>query len=358
MGLLLDLVRLVEGAAVVVHHVGGQRVGVLRHGAVQHDNVLGMSGTAGDIVGVPLHVELVEGLHVGGLVLDHLQLVLGSTCLVEVAELDIAVDIVSILLPVRPVGGLHVGALVLDLLQVVLGDAQPVGVTIGLHVNLGKELLVLAHLDRLMPLEGGRCGTEGVVGHGDGHILGAGLPVWRSGGQLGGALGQLDLVRAVMGSWGHTLLETDSGRAIVPARLGAVMAGEVPGVVDVPVETGPVVVIVAVTLSGAAVYMPSSSPGVAVGPDQNLFSGVYHLVSAVWPDRGRCSHHNGGGKGPNCWSPWRTWCCWGPRRVPPACGWRSGPAGWGSRTCPPWSLDCPGSCRVMQELYEKQDGEE
>ena len=71
---------------------------------------------------------------------------------------------------------------------------------------------------------------------------------------------------------------------------------------DVPVETGPVVVLVAVTLSGvlgvlvlgqhdgmlvvgvvlhaAAMYIPSSPPGVAVGPDINLVSSVHLLVSA------------------------------------------------------------------------------
>ena len=50
--------------------------------------ILGVFDTAGDIVGVLLHVELGEGLHAGDIVLDHLQLVLGSTRLVGVAKLD------------------------------------------------------------------------------------------------------------------------------------------------------------------------------------------------------------------------------------------------------------------------------
>ena len=105
--LLLDLV---EVAAVLVHLV-----------VVHHGGVHGMSGTAGDIVGVLLHVELGEGLHVGGLVLNHFQLVLGSTCLVRIAELDhrlvtketcgmadTAGDIVGVLFGMGPDGGLHV----------------------------------------------------------------------------------------------------------------------------------------------------------------------------------------------------------------------------------------------------------
>jgi hypothetical protein len=95
-------------------------------------------------------------------------------------------------------------------------------------------------------------------------------------------------------------------------------------VVDVHVETGPVVVIVAVVLSGvlvlgqhdgmlvvgvvlhaAAMYVPSSPPGVAVGPDTNLVSGVHHLVSAG-PGGGRCSHSVGWRGRPACWSPCRT----------------------------------------------------
>ena len=45
-----------------------------------------------------------------------------------------------------------------------------------------------------MYLEGGRGHgwTEGVVGHGDGHGVGAGLPVWRSGHQRDEVLIQLD----------------------------------------------------------------------------------------------------------------------------------------------------------------------
>ena len=172
--------------------------------------VLGVSDTAGDIVGEG------EGLHVGALVLDHVQLVLGSTCPVVVAELDdrlvsgeasgvadTAGDIVSVLLHVGPDGGLHVGVLVLDHLQVVLGGAQPVGVAIGdrqvsvealpKHTEVGD----LVHLERIVPLEPcwvvdhlvclegghGHCWTEGVVVHGAGHVLGAGLLV-----QLGGFL--------------------------------------------------------------------------------------------------------------------------------------------------------------------------
>ena len=94
--------------------------------------------------------------------------------------------------------------------------------------------------------------------------------------------------------------------------------------VDVHVETGPVVVIVAVILSGvlgvlvldqhdgmlvvgvvlhaATMYMPSSPPGVAVGPDMNLVSGVHHLVSAG-PGGGWCSHSIGWGGRPAYWSP-------------------------------------------------------
>ena len=100
------------------------------------------------------------------------------------------------------------------------------GVAIGLHLDLGKELLVLVPLDRLVLLEGGRghCGTEGVVVHGDGHVLGAGLPTV----QLGGAFEQLDLACAVRDSWGCALLETDSSRDIVLVGLGAVMAGDLP----------------------------------------------------------------------------------------------------------------------------------
>ena len=96
---------------------------------------------------------------------------------------------------------------------------------------------------------------------------------------------------------------------------------------DVHIETGPVVVIVAVILPGVldvlvlvqhagmlvvglvlhadGMYMPSSPPGVTVGPDMNLVSGLQYLVSA-WPDRGRYSHNTGGIRGPTCWSPWRT----------------------------------------------------
>ena len=114
---------------------------------------------------------------------------------------DIAVDIVGAPLHVGPDGGLHVG------------------------------VLVLVHL------EGDHCHgwTERVVGHGDVHVLGAGLPVWRSDGQLGwflvqlnGALVQLDLVCVGRDSCGCALVETDPGRAIVLVGLGAVLAGEVP----------------------------------------------------------------------------------------------------------------------------------
>ena len=94
--------------------------------------------------------------------------------------------------------------------------------------------------------------------------------------------------------------------------------------VDVHIEAGLVVVIVAVILPGvldvlvlvqhagmlvvgvalhaAAMYMPSSPPGVAVGPDMHLVSGVHHLVSAG-PGGGRCSHSIGLRGGPACWSP-------------------------------------------------------
>jgi hypothetical protein len=98
-------------------------------------------------------------------------------------------------------------------------------------------------------------------------------------------------------------------------------------VVDVHVEAGPVVVIVAVILPGVldvlvlvqlagmlvvgvvlhadGMYVPSSPPGVAVGPDMNLVSGVHHLVSAGH-DRVSCSHRTGWRGRPACWSPWRT----------------------------------------------------
>ena len=81
--------------------------------------------------------------------------------------------------------------------------------------------------------------------------------------------------------------------------------------VDVQIEAGPVVVIVAVilpvvlcvlvlghhagilvvgvVLHAAVVYLPSSPPGVAVGPDMSLVFGEHHLVSAGH-DRVSCSH--------------------------------------------------------------------
>ena len=52
------------------------------------------------------------------------------------------------------------------------------------------------------------------------------------------------------------------------------------------------------------VYIPSSPPGVAVGPDMNLASCVHHLVVSAVPDRGRCRHRTGGRAGPTGWSPW------------------------------------------------------
>ena len=57
-------------------------------------------------------------------------------------------------------------------------------------------------------------------------------------------------------------METDSGGAIVLVGLGAVMA------------------VVGMVLHAAVVYLPSSPPGVAVGPDMTLVSGEHHLVSA------------------------------------------------------------------------------
>ena len=119
-----------------------------------------------------------EGLHAGDLILEHLQLVLGSTRLVGVAELD--------------------GRLVSE---EAFGVAGTAGDIVGglLHVDLGEELqvgaLVLVHPGRLVRLEGGRghWWTEGVVAHGAGHVLGAGLLV-----QLGVALVQLDLVCAAL----------------------------------------------------------------------------------------------------------------------------------------------------------------
>ena len=68
------------------------------------------------------------------------------------------------------------------------------------------EVAALVHLGRpvlhesgwigghLVCLEGGRGHgwTEGVVGHGDGQVVGAGLPVWRIGGQRDGVLVKLD----------------------------------------------------------------------------------------------------------------------------------------------------------------------
>jgi hypothetical protein len=85
---------------------------------------------------------------------------------------DIAVDIVRFLLHVGPGGGLHVGVLVLDRLQVVLGRAQPVVVAIGDRQVSLEALLKHAEIDapvvHLVYLEGGRghCWTEGMVGHG------------------------------------------------------------------------------------------------------------------------------------------------------------------------------------------------
>jgi hypothetical protein len=250
--LLLDLV---EAAAVVVHPV------VVNHGGVHHGGVHGMSGTAGDIVGV-LHVELGEGLHVGGLVLNHLQLVLGSTCLVAIAELDhrlvteeacgmadTAVDIVGVLLGMGPDGGLHVRALVLVHLQVVLGGTQPVGVAVDNRQVSGEasskhpKVDAFVHLERLVHHEPGR-----VVDH-------------------------------------LVYLEGGCGVLVLGPHDGMLVVG--------------------VVLHAAAVYMPSSPPGVAVGPDMNLVFGVHHLVSAG-PGGGVCSHSVGWRGRPACWGPCRT----------------------------------------------------
>ena len=99
-----------------------------------------------------------------------------------------------------------------------------------------RVFLVLVHLQVVIVLlEGGRghCWTERVVVHTGGHVLGDGLPVWRSGGhwdgllvQLGGSREQLAPAYAVGDT--YALMETDSGGAIVLVGLGAVMAGEVP----------------------------------------------------------------------------------------------------------------------------------
>jgi hypothetical protein len=81
-------------------------------------------------------------------------------------------------------------------------------------------------------------------------------------------------------------------------------------VADVHVETGPMVAIVAVILPGVlGVLVLGQHAGMlvvgvvlhaaAVGPDMNLVSGVHHLVSAG-PDRCRCSHDTGWGRGPTC----------------------------------------------------------
>jgi riboflavin transporter FmnP len=47
--------------------------------------------------------------------------------------------------------------------------------------------------------------------------------------------------------------------------------------------------ILGVVLCAAVVYLPSSPPGVAVGPDMSLVFGEHHLVSAGH-DRVSCSH--------------------------------------------------------------------
>ena len=82
--------------------------------------------------------------------------------------------------------------------QVVLRDADPVGVIVDilvhLHVLLREtgSLHVLLEPDQvgglLVGLEGDRehAWTEGVVSHEDGHVVSAGLPVRRCGGQLDG----------------------------------------------------------------------------------------------------------------------------------------------------------------------------
>jgi hypothetical protein len=44
------------------------------------------------------------------------------------------------------------------------------------------------------------------------------------------------------------------------------------------------------------VYIPSSPPGVAVGPVMNLVTGLHHdvVIFFAGPDRSRCRHNTGG----------------------------------------------------------------
>ena len=137
--------------------------------------VLRMSDTAGDIVGVLLHVGLDEELHVGVFVLVHLQEVLGGTRPVGVAIDDLVHLGRPVLHDVGLGGGLHVGVPVLVPLQVVL--------------VIGEVLT--------------RYPEDGV-------------------------LVQRDLVCAGLDSWGCALVETDRSRAIVIVRLCAVLTGEAP----------------------------------------------------------------------------------------------------------------------------------